>query len=382
VRKLISILVALGLLISFSAMATPVAAVEEGTVSVTLFNPVAKEVSDYCIKFHNIGTLETDDYIDIMFPLGTDVTGAYVNWVQTRNTPIPNPPIGCPPPIVPVAACNWTDPSYPDVVTLPAVTVTPIGTKTLRLTLTGGNITKCQNVLISISNVTNPTSCEHHLEVGTTTHTPVDSDPYTIYCAKLTLAGGKYPFTGLDMMNLISLPCYPSDTSIETVLAALFCQVTITANMPNPFSFSVWYWDNAAKKWLKYVSDSSFTDLKTIEAGKAYWIKPSESIDFYVHGDPYPAGQGPPVKWCYPRCWNMVGFASLSSMNITEYLKYTLLPPTYHDAVMAVWGWNSTIQSYIDLGWPGVTFNLTPGEGYWMAFLDEACIIPPAQADC
>jgi hypothetical protein len=381
VRKLISIFVALGLLLSFGVMATPVAAVEEGTVNVALNYSVACAESDYCITFHNIGTLEAGDFIDIMFPLGTDVTGFTLNRVQTRLTPIPNPPISCPPPIVPQAACAW---SGPDVTTL-APGSAAIGTKTIRITLAGADvINKCMNVLISVSGIVNPLSCEHHLEVGTSTHTPVDSNPYTIHCAKVELVGGKNPATGMDMMNLVSLPCYPSDTAIEVVLASLFCEAVISADLPNPFTFSVWYWDNAAKEWLKYVSDSSFNDLQTIEAGKAYWIKPSYNKDFYVHGDPYPPGQGPPVKWCYPRCWNMVGFASLTGMNVTEYLAYTVLPPMMDPAVLAVWGWNVSSQAYIDFGYPifPVTMNLTPGQGYWMAFIADACIIPPAQAAC
>jgi hypothetical protein len=214
------------------------------------------------------------------------------------------------------------------------------------------------------------------LEVGTSTHTPVDSEPYTIYCAKISLAGGK-TMAGFDKMNLISLPCYPVDTAIEKVLATLFCQKAATASSAKPFSFSVWYWDNVNKKWLKYVSDTSFSDLKTIEAGKAYWIKPSTSITIWIHGSPYPPGQGPPIKWCYPFCWNMVGFASLKSMNATVYLNYAKIPPAYSTAILAVWSFNSSTQLYHDEGWP-TDFIMTPGEGYWMAFITEACIIPPA----
>jgi hypothetical protein len=382
VRKLISILVALGLLVSFSAMATPVAAVEEGSLDVCVGNPIAGQNSTYCITFHNIGTLksEDDDYIDIMFPTGTDTSGATVIRLQKSPKPPPPPDPWCAPCdcdtdtafVAPPAENLAMDVQYMD--------------DTIRIVLDGTDeyIEKCDFVLIVVDNVTNPTSCSHHLEVGTSTHTPVDSNDYTIYCTKIELNGGKNPNTGLDVMNLISIPCYPIDTSIEVVLEKLFTMADVTASSAKPFTFSVWYYDSAAKKWLKYVSDSSFTDLKTIEAGKSYWIKPSQGITFFVHGTPYVPGQGPPVKWCYPRCWNMVGFASLVEMDPCDYLDYAILLPSGDSAVMAIWWFDNTpdVQRYMDTGWRSDTgcpsaIRLKPGVGYWMAFFEEACIIPP-----
>ena len=376
---------ALGLLLTFSAMASPVAAVEEGTVFVGLTNPIAKEVANYCIQFHNIGTLEDGDYIDIMFPFGTDVTYFSAVTVEKRSGPPPSPSPSCDPACL-RPSCTWGA----DGEAVPNDLGVAIGTQTIRITLTGiGNITKCDYVLVGIQNVTNPTSCSHHLEVGTSAHTPVDSNPYTIYCAKIELEGGPFPATGLDTMNLISLPCYPEDTSIEVVLSTLFCLENYWEFAGSSFTFSVWYWDNAAKKWLKYVSDSSFADLTTIEAGKAYWIKPSLDCTIWIHGYPYPPGQGPPIKWCYPRCWNMVGVACIDDVPADEYLAYTRLiaDPTLY-AVMAIWDFDEATQTYDPLDWTisGNTtdpcFDLEAGEGYWMAFFEEACIIPPADCDC
>lgn len=367
-RKLISILVALGVVLSFSLMAAPAAAVEE-PVTVCLEEEIACEADNYTIAFHNVGTLLAGDWIDIMFPKGTlagSVSGISVSKGATKKSVLS-------------ATCACSGGA--------ALTgnYTIVSNTTIRIALNGtSTIEKCDWVCITVRNVTNPASCNYHLEVGTSTHTPVDSEVYTIYCAKIDLVGGPAdPDTGISPMNLISLPCYPDDESIEVVLAELFDEVEDTASTPTPFSFSVWYWDNASDTWMKYVSDSSFTDLDTIEPGKAYWVKPSDSITIKIHGDPYPPGQGPPIKWCYPRCWNMVGVASLNtSQSAAAYLKYAKLAPTYTgEAILAIWGWDELNQWYIDMGWP-TDFVMTPGDGYWMAFLDEACIIPPPQSTC
>ena len=374
-KKVFGIVLALALVLTATvASAVPAGAVTEGTVNVCIDNPIAGQVSNYCISFHNGSLLKgaDGDFIDVMFPYGTDASGSSVIIVQKSPTPPPAPALWC----APCACTNSTAWAWAGVTT---VSVTPqTATGFVRLKLDAGQIIeKCYYVFINIADVENPTSCEHHLQVGTSTHTPVASETYTIYCAKIDLVGGVNPATGMAMMNLISLPCYPVDTSIEAVLGELFLRKTATAGTANPFSFSVWYWDNVAKVWVKYVSDTSFDDLQTIEPGKAYWVKPSTDATIYIHGFPYPPGQGPPVKWCYPFSWNMVGYASLSSDAASKYLAYTKLPPTYIDAVLAIWRFDTTIQWYVDTGWPGVDPNLVPGQGYWMAFLGEACIIPP-----
>jgi hypothetical protein len=373
VRKLISILVALGVVLSFSLVATPAAAVEE-PVTVCLEEEIACVSDNYTIAFHNIGTLLAGDWIDVMFPVGTNtffVSGVTVAKGAKMSSVLSTK-----------CVCSGG--------TAIGGTYEIVNNLTVRITLgAGNNITKCDYVCITVNNVTNPASCNYHLEVGTTAHTPVDSEEYTIYCAKVALEGGKAdPDTGLSPMNLISLPCYPDDESIEVVFKELFDEVEDTASTKTPFSFSVWYWDNENDTWLKYVSDSSFTDLDTIEPGKAYWVKPSTDITIKIHGDPYPPGQGPPLKWCYPRCWNMVGFASLVDMDAEVYLDYTrMIMNTGNYAVLAIWGWDAELQVYdpkdFDLnGSTGADDVLKPGEGYWMAFFEEACIIPPAQSTC
>jgi hypothetical protein len=106
----------------------------------------------------------------------------------------------------------------------------------------------------------------------------------------------------------------------------------------------------------------------------------SAAIAFYFKGVGYPTDQGPPPKFCwYVRSFNMVGFTSLTDIAASEYLKYTLLPPFYVDAVMAIYDWDEATQAYVDMGWPTIDPTLVAGNGYWMAFLDAACIIPPVQ---
>jgi hypothetical protein len=376
VKKVFGIVIALALVLTMAvASAVPAAAVS-APITVCLSNPIAGENSTYCIFFHNNSLLKGADldFIDLMFPMGTVCTGATVVSVEKSAAPY-TWPASCGPCACPV---DYAANVAPAPVTPLSGYYQVASAKSIRVTLnvTGEIIDKCEFVMITVANVTNPWSCSHHLEVGTSTHTPVDSEDYTIYCARLVLAGGKDPLTGLDKMNLISLPCYPIDTSIEVVLADLFCLKAATAGTSTPFSFSVWYYDNVNKAWVKYVSDTSFDDLETIEAGKAYWIKPSTNAVVYIHGSPYPPGQGPPVKWCYPFCWNMVGFASLTAMNASQYLHYTQIP-FYGHAVLAIWSFDSGNQIYHDEGWD-TDFEMTPGQGYWMAFIAEACIIPPA----
>jgi hypothetical protein len=357
VRKIISILLALTMALLAVGAAVPAAAVE-APISVDVSEPLAGPVTaDYTIDFHNVGLLLPGDWIDVLFPTGTDLTTITAVTVTKGPT-------------------KATDGTIPVVISGYTILLVP-EPKSLRIYLVDP-IDKCEWVKIVIETVTNPASCNHVLEVGTSAHTPVDSETYTIYSTKMCLTGGP------DTKNLISLPAYPADTKIEVVLADLFAEAAKTASSTTPFTFSVWYYDAAAKKWLKYASDSSFKDLKTMEAGKAYWIKCSYDICFYFKGDPYPEDQGPPVKFCqYVECWNMVGFASTSVATLaSDYLKNTLLAPFYFQyAVDAIYYWDPVADKYVDTLWNGQLggpdFLMVPDRGYWMSFRDAACIIPP-----
>ena len=363
-KKVFSILLALGLVLTMGVMsAVPAAAVTPGTITVKVSNPLAGELSDYDICFHNGSNLllADGDYIDIMFPAGTDITT--VTAVTTSTS----------------TSCGGT-------LTLNTAAFILVGTTAIRIHV-AADILKCTYVIIEIVDVTNPTSCYHHLQVGSSTHTPSASNDYAIYTAEIFLVPGK---------NLIALPAYPADTSIEVVLADLFARAAADPD----FSFSVWYWDSWDQVWLKYMSDSSQSDLTVMEAGKAYWIKVSHSISFLFKGDPYPYCQGPPQKWCYPPSWSMIGITGTAALWASDYLSDAMLPWPQHNmyAVSTIFGF--TAPAFVDTGWnPGDATNLPtawmtlpappnvwpqksdallqPAVGYFMSFLDYACIIPP-----
>lgn len=342
-RKLISILVTLGVVLGLSLVAAaPVAAVDAPVV-VVVEEPLAGASANYTIIFHNGSLLLANDWIDVMFPAGTNASAAVLGFVKTSADGI-----------------TWSTVAGSSIIAQDATYV--------RIEL-GAEILKCEFVMIYLTGVVNPGPCFHHLQVGSTTHTPVASEDYTIFSLKVCLTPTK---------NLFALPAYPEDPAIEVVLAGLFQYAALDPD----FEFSVWYWDACATEWVVYASDTSFDDLEVIEPGKSYWIKVNMSICFYFKGVDYPDDQGPPEKFCwYCPCWNMVGVPSTTAINATVFLKNTLLPPFYEQyAVVAIYEWNGT--NYVDLGWtgrfgdPDVLLNAN-GEGYWMAFIDAACIIPP-----
>ena len=366
-KKVLSIAVALAVALSMLVV-VPAGAVTEGTVQVA-FNPecanLALGEAEYKISFHNDGLLlGPNDHIDVMFPTGT-VLPADVDPIEVYKGTTRAGALGK------AVAVN--------------VTANRVTDKTVRLILEDEDqmIDKCDWVAIFVPGVTNPTSCDYHLQIGTSVAGPYVSADYTIYTAKVELVEGK---------NLISLPAYPADPAIEVVLAALFAE----AAADEDFEFSVWYWDAWAQEWVIFASDTSFDDLAELHAGRAYWVKVSDDIDFKFKGDPYPECQGPPIKECYPPSWNMIGPAiQTDDVWASEYLfDATLAWPhqnTY--AVSRIFGFDAGNQVFEDTGWrPGQRDDaawmegsdhpyydtlLVKMEGYFMSFSGEACIIPP-----
>jgi len=323
----------------------------------------------YRITFHNNELLVANEYIDVAFPAGTGIAHLLAANVTVFL-------------MVPATGL------YTEVVPITGIILGP--TRTVRVLL-GAPIEKSRMVRVWIAGVTNPKSCDYFLQVGTSNTSPQDSGTYTIFTAKVTLTPGK---------NLISLPAYPADTSIEVVLATLFVEVGEIQSDGKPFSFSVWYWDSWEQEWVIYASDTSFNDLTTMEAGKAYWIKVSHSIVFKFKGDPYPKSQGPPQKWCYPPSWSMIGPAIQTvAVNASYYLRHAMLPwPSQNTyAVNTILAFSPGTQQFINTSWnPGqandpawmgvypapvwpakADYELVQMRGYFMSFLGEACIVPP-----
>ena len=345
--------------------AVPAAAADD--VRVSVLEPLAGETTTWTITFHNTELLVAGtDYIDLWFPTGSDPTGA--TWTMGAGT-----------------TATGAKAALGSIIG----TATVFGTTQVRFDALNATILGCQYVAIELVGVVNPASCFHTMEAGTSNCCLATSNEFAIYTAKMCMLKG---------MNLISLPSYPADTSIEVVLADLFFWAAFTAGTPIEFVFSVWHWDSWAEEWLIYASDTSFSDLTTMEAGKAYWIKVNyDAPCFYFKGTPYPAGQGPPQKWCYPECWSMIGPASTADIAASDYLSNAMLPWPHQNtyAVSTIFGFNPVTQAWFDTGWdPGQKDDVTWSfpdtaswllgdaelfitKGYFMSFIGEACIIPP-----
>jgi len=199
--------------------------------------------------------------------------------------------------------------------------------------------------------------------------------------------------------NLISLPLFPYDTSIESVLGAV--------DRPDQLK-SVWYFGQceAAGEDGVWHSESyaagTFTgDVDNIVAGKAYWIRtlePSETgyvagaNGFWVFGThaimPDPTGVD---MGYFDVCegWNMVGFKApwLAGVPIPQ-IDWAPGPTGY------LWNFNpilggvhyGLIYDWVEgLPMPGDwqtfapgTAVLQPGQGYWIPFDGDSEIYPSA----
>ena len=172
--------------------------------------------------------------------------------------------------------------------------------------------------------------------------------------------------------NLISLPIMPFDTSIESVLAPLTFPYDL---------ISVWYYDCCQDEWLVYGTGyGSFKTLKTMEDGKAYWVRmrypeeqhldPSISGTYpytlWVFGTKAPMPPGLPSSYDVCEGWNMVGFRSIEEMAPEDYLA-DFSPSEYG----AIYGWDPYLQDWITN--PG---KLAPGYGYWIPFSVAGAIHP------
>jgi len=370
VKRVLGIALALALALPM-LVAAPVGAVSEGSIEVLFVPPctnIAGANATYAVIFHNNELLlgDDNDYIDIDFPAGT-VLAPLATVTVTAHATAAHARSGA-----------------------PAVTLRTIAQgfdvtgRTVRIRLDDeAFILKSEWVRVELDPITNPASCDYTLQVGTSNQTSKVSAPYTIYTIKIDL----FP-----IKNLISLPAYPRDTSIEVVLAALFARA---AAVPT-FAFSVWYWDAWEQEWVIYASDTSFNDLTDMYAGKAYFIKVNQAVSFKFKGDPYQECQGPPKKWKYPPSWSMIGIPTTDVTWASDYLFDTMLPwPAYNTyAVSTIFGFNQIAQQFSNTGWrPGqrddsswmeglvhpvyVDVPLVPGLGYFMSFSDYSQIIPP-----
>ena len=315
-KKVFGIVLALALVLSMAVVATPVGAVISN-ITVTQDNPIATGTSDYIITFNMQQPLEQYEYVDVGFPAGTDITGASGD-------------------IIGVLDDGGDD----------------IG-NTFRISLSWGEELAAGPVTVEIDNVENGPPCHQTLTVGTSQESAQPSAPYPIYLFEIKLNPG---------WNLISLPGIPEDSAIEVVLADL-----LPPDCDPEHNFEVWYYD--CGQWYVWCTDAPYETLTTMDECRAYWIKADVAMSFKVKGKWQPDPPGPPLKKCYHECWNMVGFTSQTDMEAGDYLA-SLTPP---DSVYYILGYDPvTGWVVIDMG-----DDLEVGQGYWMAFIVDACFVPP-----
>jgi hypothetical protein len=224
-----------------------------------------------------------------------------------------------------------------------------------------------------------------------------------------TLAAKVYQFMDAykvpleEKWNLVSLPLFPFDTSIESVLGSMDDITQLV---------SVWYFGQCedpapdAGIWHTEAYDAvagTFTgDVDTIQTGKAYWLRmlhlgetgfnpASFPQGFWVFGThaimPDPAG----VDMGYFNVcegWNMVGFkppwvpgappvpiAELDGFAGVGYLWNFNLLLGHQVNYGVIYDWQpGAVQDW--LWWLPGTLMMQPGEGYWIPFDGDSEIYP------
>jgi len=192
-----------------------------------------------------------------------------------------------------------------------------------------------------------------------------------------------YKLTLNEKWNLISLPLVPFDTDLTKMLSSVSftdyeTYLASSGLIVQSNLLSVWYYDAATKTWL--VNGDGQTSLKTLEDGKAYWIRLrypiratpytpngySGNYTWWVFGTERPEPPASPKVYPVVAGWNMVGFTSMTGNLAKNYLYnwgVGLVGP------VVIYGWQD--GCFADQKWNSVPFatgSLTPGDGYWMAF--------------
>jgi hypothetical protein len=412
VKKIISILVALGLVLAMSVVATPAVAAtcEDDAVedcAVTGITPGTEcETATYNITFTPVTMLASGDIIIVDFPAGANVSGVsaanvngnaaaaptIVDWTQVRV-------------VVPVAAAPLM-PGVPVTLDIIGVTNPTAGAYSLSVwtvwdtcpcdaaftILSGGTIDPTSVVWCPGTNITVDVIWN-----GSTNITSVDGGTYGVdYIVDFTnntttvvstyMAGLGLNTCGVATLdfdfdpgcnatltvtvadnasialqngwNLISLPIEPLSTAIGDVLAGIDSSIV-----------SVWYYEGCEDAWYAY-KNGAMADfgLTTMEAGKSYWVCTNASTTLVICGYALPCPPGAPPCYCYCNCWNMVGFTSTIARTRSAYLA-NLVPS---GSLFGALTWNAS-------GWQNVNAGtmMYPGQGFFMAFNADACFAPP-----
>ena len=176
----------------------------------------------------------------------------------------------------------------------------------------------------------------------------------------VTKAPAAVSAIGLDEgWNLISLWLIPSSTSIDAVTA------DIEDNL-----YGVYYYDAYTGTWKSYFPEYgvSGSNLKTMTAGKGYWINMTAADTLPVSGNFLPSGMNTPPSYPLYEGWNLIGFHS-ENTSITASTYFG----TQGTDWQSIFKWNNQTDSYETVT-PSTTLN--QGEGYWLAALKNYTVYP------
>jgi len=165
--------------------------------------------------------------------------------------------------------------------------------------------------------------------------------------------------------NLISLPLIPTTTDAATLLKpiAKWCQ-------------EIWTYDANRKRWYwaRITTDRRgrtrlIGSLRTLEAGKGYWIKTTEWIELPIEGYLIPPKEVPPVYPVY-KGWNLIGIKYDWPIRPCDYLGDVASSTRYIFAYDPSSGTTYMLDMTED--W------LMPCNGYWLYVEKDGEIVPPA----
>jgi hypothetical protein len=404
VKKVISILLALGLVLGLTVVATPVSAQCTGTAptncAVNITKNVECETSAYTLTFNVTEGLAVNETIALKFPATTGLgsatctvngNAATINSVTSGEIHILSPVALTAGSGATIIISNVANPVAGDWELCVKTQWDQCWCCADFTILAGGSISPtaavwcpCHNITVDITwgastNITGVDSgtwgtdfivdfvndeltivCSYMMGLSLATcavHTlQIDFDPGCNATLAVTVADNATVSLAAGW-NLMSLPIMPIDTDIEEVLKDIDAHVV-----------SVWYYDGCEGAWYAYKNGAEF-GLETMETGKSYWVCTDAAVDLRLCGYELPCPPGAPPCYCYCHCWNMVGFHSTTAMNLSAYLANLSPAGSLFGAL-----------TYTTTGWHSLNMSTTmnPGQGYWMAFTaDLACFAPP-----
>ncbi len=144
--------------------------------------------------------------------------------------------------------------------------------------------------------------------------------------------------------NLISLPQHPANTAISDILGSISGKYS-----------SAWAFQNGSWKFFDPASPG-FSDLSNMDAGWGYWLNMTESATLAV------TGTEPSKTMNLIAGWNLVGYNSSASQNITNALA------SIAGKVVSVWAYHNNSWQFYDPASPGFSdlTTMSPGYGYWI----------------